>query len=155
DDDDEVPTLDLADDDADDFDLDSAMGDVDIDALDREMSDLDADAQTTAETPATSDEDDTFEQALATGEDRGDDDLALDDLPSPEESNSAGEEEPLDDDMDFLADADEAATKLDLARAYIDMGDMEGARDILAEVAEEGNDEQRSEAQSLLERVES
>ncbi len=154
DDDEEVPTLDLADDEADDFDLDSAMGDVDIDALDREMSDLDADVDAGPETSTASDEDDTFEQALATS-DEGEDDLALDDLPTPEESNSAGEDEPLDDDMDFMADADEAATKLDLARAYIDMGDMEGARDILAEVAEEGNDEQRSEAQSLLERVES
>ncbi len=40
----------------------------------------------------------------------------------------------LDDDFDFLADADETATKLDLAKAYIDMGDSEGARDILDEV---------------------
>ncbi len=30
-----------------------------------------------------------------------------------------------DDDFDFLSGADEAATKLDLARAYIDMGDSE------------------------------
>jgi len=37
----------------------------------------------------------------------------------------------MDDEFDFLADTDENATKLDLARAYIDMGDMEGARDIL------------------------
>src|SRR5690606_29191164 len=47
-----------------------------------------------------------------------------------------------DDDFDFLADTDECATKLDLARAYIDMGDEEGARDILAEVVEEGNQQQ-------------
>src|SRR5690606_22772504 len=38
-----------------------------------------------------------------------------------------------DDDFDFLSDTNECATKLDLARAYIDMGDEEGARDILAE----------------------
>ena len=55
-----------------------------------------------------------------------------------------------DDDFDFLAGTDEAATKLDLARAYIEMGDSDGARDILEEVALEGNDEQKTEAQELL-----
>jgi len=55
-----------------------------------------------------------------------------------------------DDDFDFLAGTDEAATKLDLARAYIEMGDSDGARDILEEVALEGDDEQKSEAQDLL-----
>nr|WP_297402437.1 FimV/HubP family polar landmark protein [uncultured Marinobacter sp.] len=55
-----------------------------------------------------------------------------------------------DDDFDFLAGTDEAATKLDLARAYIEMGDNDGARDILEEVALEGDDEQKAEAQDLL-----
>ncbi|HCP21410.1 MAG TPA: hypothetical protein DIT77_09570 [Marinobacter hydrocarbonoclasticus] len=54
------------------------------------------------------------------------------------------------DDFDFLAGTDEAATKLDLARAYIEMGDSDGARDILEEVALEGNEEQKAEAQELL-----
>ncbi|MBW0146361.1 FimV/HubP family polar landmark protein [Marinobacter arenosus] len=55
-----------------------------------------------------------------------------------------------DDDFDFLAGTDEAATKLDLARAYIEMGDSDGARDILEEVALEGNEDQKTEAQDLL-----
>ena len=55
-----------------------------------------------------------------------------------------------DDDFDFLAGTDEAATKLDLARAYIEMGDSDGARDILEEVALEGDGEQKTEAQDLL-----
>lgn len=55
-----------------------------------------------------------------------------------------------DDDFDFLAGTDEAATKLDLARAYIEMGDSDGARDILEEVALEGDDVQKAEAQDLL-----
>lgn len=55
-----------------------------------------------------------------------------------------------DEDFDFLAGTDEAATKLDLARAYIDMGDADGAKDILEEVSLEGNDEQKTEAQDLL-----
>ena len=45
---------------------------------------------------------------------------------------------------------DEAATKMDLARAYIEMEDPEAARGILEEVVQEGNDEQRDEAKRLL-----
>ena len=62
------------------------------------------------------------------------------------DENDLGEE----DDFDFLAGTDEAATKLDLARAYIEMGDSDGARDILEEVSLEGDDEQKAEAQELL-----
>jgi len=58
-----------------------------------------------------------------------------------------------DDDLGFLSDSDETATKLDLARAYIDMGDAEGAKDILDEIIKEGNDQQKQEAESLLARV--
>jgi pilus assembly protein FimV len=56
-------------------------------------------------------------------------------------------------DFDFMADADEAATKLDLARAYIDMGDAEGAREILEEVLKEGTEVQHTEAKDLLGRL--
>lgn len=44
----------------------------------------------------------------------------------------------------------DAATKLDLAKAYQEMGDVEGAREILQEVLHEGDDQQKSEAQGLL-----
>ncbi|MFJ2462193.1 FimV/HubP family polar landmark protein [Pseudomonas neuropathica] len=54
------------------------------------------------------------------------------------------------DDFDFLAGTDEAATKLDLAQAYIDMGDSDGARDILNEVLTEGDEKQRGEAKDML-----
>ena len=58
-----------------------------------------------------------------------------------------------DDDFDFLSGTDEAATKLDLAQAYIDMGDSDGARDILNEVVSEGSAEQKSEAAEMLARL--
>jgi len=45
---------------------------------------------------------------------------------------------------------DEVGTKLDLARAYVEMGDKEGAREILNEVIAEGNDKQKSDAQGML-----
>lgn len=57
------------------------------------------------------------------------------------------------DDFDFLSGTDETATKLDLARAYIDMGDSEGARDILDEVVAEGDDAQQQEARELISRL--
>jgi pilus assembly protein FimV len=44
----------------------------------------------------------------------------------------------------------EVGTKLDLARAYMDMGDPEGARSILEEVLQEGNAAQKQEAQRLV-----
>ena len=44
----------------------------------------------------------------------------------------------------------EVGTKLDLARAYIDMGDPDGARSILEEVLQEGNTTQKQEAQRLM-----
>lgn len=58
-----------------------------------------------------------------------------------------------DDDMGFLTDTDEVATKLDLARAYVDMGDHEAATEILNEVLGDGNDEQKQEAQELLDKM--
>ena len=64
----------------------------------------------------------------------------------------------LDDDLSFmdLDDDDhelretQVSTKLDLARAYLDMGDIEGARNTLEEVMMEGNDDQKKEAEELL-----
>jgi len=44
----------------------------------------------------------------------------------------------------------EVGTKLDLARAYMDMGDPEGARNILEEVVQEGTASQKQEAQRLI-----
>jgi len=45
----------------------------------------------------------------------------------------------------------EVGTKLDLARAYMDMGDPDGARNILEEVLHEGSAAQKQEAQRLME----
>ncbi|NVZ71780.1 FimV family protein [Pseudomonas costantinii] len=66
------------------------------------------------------------------------------------EDAALGGDEP---DFDFLSGTDEVATKLDLAQAYIDMGDADGARDILSEVLTEGDEAQRSEAKEMLGRL--
>ena len=44
----------------------------------------------------------------------------------------------------------EVGTKLDLARAYIDMGDPDGAKSILEEVIKEGDENQQAEAKKLV-----
>ena len=44
----------------------------------------------------------------------------------------------------------EVGTKLDLARAYVDMGDPAGARGIIEEVLDEGDEAQKQQAQQLL-----
>ncbi|UOB22387.1 peptidoglycan-binding protein [Pseudomonas orientalis] len=66
------------------------------------------------------------------------------------EDAALGDDEP---DFDFLSGTDEVATKLDLAQAYIDMGDADGAKDILSEVLTEGNETQRGEAKEMLGRI--
>lgn len=84
------------------------------------------------------------------------DDAALDleselaDLEADLSAEGVGADSAGGDDFDFLADSDENATKLDLARAYIEMGDAEGARDILNEVVADGNDVQKTDARKLL-----
>lgn len=63
-----------------------------------------------------------------------------------------------DDMSDDLSDArtmTEVGTKLDLARAYVDMGDPGGARSILEEVLDEGDEGQRQQAQQLLDSLQS
>ncbi|MGD9585077.1 MAG: FimV/HubP family polar landmark protein [Lysobacterales bacterium] len=51
---------------------------------------------------------------------------------------------------DDIMGEDAVATKIDLARAYLDMGDSDGARSMLEEVLTEGNASQRAEAKELL-----
>ncbi|MDD2052404.1 peptidoglycan-binding protein [Pseudomonas putida] len=75
---------------------------------------------------------------------------------APITTPSFGADDALGDDeteFDFLSGTDEAATKLDLAQAFLDMGDADGARDILDEVLKEGNPGQQKEAQEMLLRL--
>ncbi|KAA0875854.1 FimV/HubP family polar landmark protein [Nitrincola tapanii] len=74
-----------------------------------------------------------------------DDEIALEDT-------GAESDEDLDllDSLNMLDGADEIETKLDLARAYMDMDDQEGAKEILKEIVRDGNEAQRMEADKLL-----
>ncbi|MCB1663996.1 MAG: hypothetical protein KDI20_15485, partial [Pseudomonadales bacterium] len=80
--------------------------------------------------------------------------FTLDDVGSDEnEADVADDIASSVDDLDFLGDTDEAATKLELGRAYIDMADKDAAIEILNEVIDSGNEEQRDEAKKLLESI--
>jgi pilus assembly protein FimV len=70
------------------------------------------------------------------------DEIRLDDfdLSMPEDSHT-------------ISTGDEVSTKLDLARAYVDMGDNDMARTLLNEVAQQGDAGQKTEAQTLLGRL--
>jgi len=77
----------------------------------------------------------------ATGELRA---LDLDDI------DATGEVESLDAKVAGDITMSEVGTKLDLARAYVDMGDPEGARSILEEVLKEGSPAHKQEAERLM-----
>ena len=50
-------------------------------------------------------------------------------------------------------DNEEAETKLELARAYEEMGDKEGALELLEEVAAEGSARQQTTARDMIARL--
>ena len=99
----------------------------------------------------------------------GEDDAAgepdfVDDLEDVEEDSTdsaeveeAEDEEGSDEDQADTEQEEEdlVQNKLDLARAYLELGDAENARSILNEVLTEGNAAQREEARQLLEQADS
>lgn len=57
-------------------------------------------------------------------------------------------------DFDDMVDDDAIDTKLDLAKAYFEMGDNAGASQMVTEILEEGNDEQKAKAEELKNELE-
>jgi pilus assembly protein FimV len=58
--------------------------------------------------------------------------------------------EPIQDHIDV---DEEIATKLELAKAYEEMGDVEGARELLEEVLSDGANVQKEQAKTMLSRL--
>lgn len=56
-------------------------------------------------------------------------------------------------DLDFAAEESEWTTQLDLATAYIEMGDKQGARDILEKIVELADPDHAATAQQMLEQL--
>jgi len=82
-----------------------------------------------------------------------DDEKSAGEIPSAGDSFGSDDDLLLNDDLDDLGGVDEiddVSTKIDLARAYVEMGDKEGAKGILEEVLEEGSEAQKQEAQTLI-----
>jgi len=82
-------------------------------------------------------------------------DLSLDfddgEMPDFTDTEPAGEAVSFDENEELsLDDADDYDTKLNLAKAYVELGDHDGARTILSEVRQSGSPEQKAQAEELL-----
>ncbi len=171
---DDLDSMDLSDlDNLDEMDSESLAGDMSLDSefLDKmeagdssdEALDIDLDvAGVTSEMDAATAGSQTTEDAFELNDSDSLDNMDLssiereleglsDDLDSQEPDSLALPDEETSEEISLDLDStDEVTTKLDLARAYLDMGDNEGAKGILEEVVSEGNDQQKQEAQELL-----
>ncbi len=148
--------------------VESAEADLELDDIDLDstLADESLDEDLGVESPASDDLDaelDLDDIDLDSELDLdADDDLDLDagegelNLDEAELDLDLDDEFNLDDDINLDDDLDlesEVSSKLDLARAYIDMGDTEGARNILTEVASSGSDAEQQEANELLSKL--
>jgi len=123
-------------------DLDEGLGDIEIDGDELDLGDIDL-GDTTEIDLGDSADIDLGEQVE---DDAGDMDFDID----------SSDDLSGDDDFDISElseEVDEVSTKLDLAKAYIDMGDNDGARGILEEVKAEGNADQQKQAEELLQQA--
>jgi pilus assembly protein FimV len=77
-----------------------------------------------------------------------------DDLDLSADFDAGAAQEPRqEEELVIATESNGMSTKLDLARAYIDMGDEDGARQILEEVIAEASDDLKAEARALLDRI--
>ncbi len=125
-----------------DFDLDIDEAADDEVSLEEELLDTETSVQTDE---ISEDVGATFEEDLDESIEEEAEYISVDELDSQLDESTE-----IDDGALELGDVDEASTKLDLARAYIDMEDFDGAREILQEVLTEGNEEQVTEANELM-----
>jgi len=139
----------VVDDSADDMSLD--MGEIDLGGIDLAADDSEDEVSLDMgdiDLPADMDESASADLDM----DLGDIDLSADEDATVVRSTPEEDDEMID--ISTLPeDLDEVNTKLDLARAYLDMGDNDGAADILREVIEEGADSQKQTAEELLKNI--
>jgi pilus assembly protein FimV len=162
-----------------DFDLDAIAADADVEVTaeeaadefaDLELSDIAASLEDEAEAEAPVGEATDFDLELDSaftelesgdmeaGLDLGPEEEKVIEFPAEEEVADELSLDELGGDMETTGlgaggEEDEVSTKLDLARAYLDMGDPEGAGDIIDEVLAEGNDDQKRAAQQLRDQL--
>ncbi len=135
-----------------DFDLDFASGTMEAKPEPVTDSKSDAELETfdfhTEESETKTEKPELVEESKAAAEESFDFDFNFEESSfnvAPETETESAESEVSD-----LTDMDEFETKLDLARAYIDMGDSEAAKNAAEEVLENGNDQQKQSARKIL-----
>jgi len=80
-------------------------------------------------------------------------DSSIEEALNIDEFPSLPDEDEDEDQYAALTDMDELETKLDLAKAYADMEDKQSALEMLQEVLERGNEQQKAEAQALRDKL--
>lgn len=127
------------------------------DSEDTSEEGLELDLGLDLETSSEDDADSSMEFGDLVLEDDTEDEISLEAVVEEIEDSASLDLDASDDEEEeglvFATDGDEIATKLDLARAYLDMGDHDGARSILEEVQQDGNEGQQQEAQNLLDSI--
>lgn len=160
-DDDDGLDLDLDDSTLDDV-ADSASASLDDGAGEADEDDFNLDDSMSADVSNEQDEGDELSFDLDADLDAADDDTAADvgeqKADSDAESAEGDDEEAFDldfdlGDEDLFAEGDAVATKLSLAEAYIDEGQADDARGMLEEVIIEGDEDQKAQAQALLDKL--
>jgi len=138
--------------------LDLEFGDEGEESDSGDTSEIDMDA--TMEIPKSSTATDNkleLEAEDTSGTDEGTDTSGFDLEIDSEEEEGDGEDQTVfvgrSADTEEQSDEDEIATQLDLAKAYIELGDTDNARTILNEIISVGNDQQRQQAEELLSQV--
>lgn len=120
-------------------DLDLDIGELEVDSGSGDELDLDLEIQEDEPEADEMDMDSTVEMPSLSMEDMG---LEIDDDDTVFVPRASAADE--------QSDEDEIATKLDLAKAYVELGDGDSAKDILDDVLVDGSDEQKKTAQNLL-----
>ena len=122
------------------------LDDLDIDSLDIQDFDIELDDLPPESKKSTGGTEDSAELQLPGGED-------LDDIVADFAAESAVDGDSGTDGfsgLDDISSLDSAEIKLDLAKTYVEMGDPEGAKEILEELLGEAGDDGKIKAQALL-----
>lgn len=150
------------------LDADSGDSDDELPSLDLDIEGADDAGELSLDDSNNEQEDDpgSLDFDLGMDEDLGDDDDIVDGSSTlemePPGIDAGNDDDDEDDSTVFVprtsqaeeqSAEDEIATKLDLAKAYVELGDKDSAKTILDEVMAAGNDEQKQQAQDLLEQV--
>lgn len=119
------------------------------DSLDFDLSDFEKEVEETAnkdkvESTSIKQDSQSADNSIEFALDSDDEDLVT------QESDSISQESSSSSDSNSGVSEEEVQTKLELAKAYLEMGDEDSAKDILQEVQKEGNSAQSEEAAKLL-----